>query len=367
MANRVHERYAMLDGWRGVAALAVVFHHVSHVPVGGPAVMCFFVISGYCITASAEAALRNGMSFGSYMRRRINRIYPPYLASLLFYISTRIIKLVTTGINDLNRPVIDFIQSATLTQWLTLVFSPATNPIDNPSLFVTAHWSLCYEEQFYLLMGLPLFIATYVQRKNGARDMFRLVWICVALSVVFNLFIDHLSYGLFLEYFAMFGVGCLVYYRLSRLKGNPMRWSIDLFLAMGWIVAMMVTLGSERDWEATRYDDLMFASGFGLLLIALHRFENWYRSSRASFILGSIGLISYSLYLVHQFNLNIVLAFTDRILPAETPYFVLIGSQIVVHVIVAAAFWFFFERPYLNHGSWVFGKRAVFVLSRSKE
>jgi len=41
----------MVDGWRGLAALAVVLHHVAafRFDLGSPAVMLFFVISGYCI------------------------------------------------------------------------------------------------------------------------------------------------------------------------------------------------------------------------------------------------------------------------------------------------------------------------------
>src|SRR5436305_8136800 len=88
------ERFDMIDAWRGLAALAVVVHHVTgKIFIGGPAVILFFVISGYCITASAESCLRKGRGFSHFMWRRVRRIYPPYLLSIAFWAATRIIKV----------------------------------------------------------------------------------------------------------------------------------------------------------------------------------------------------------------------------------------------------------------------------------
>jgi hypothetical protein len=74
--NAWPSRYELLDGLRGLAALAVVLHHLRVFDGGHFAVMVFFVISGYCITASAESCRRNGLGFGQFMARRIKRIYP---------------------------------------------------------------------------------------------------------------------------------------------------------------------------------------------------------------------------------------------------------------------------------------------------
>ena len=59
-------------------------------------------------------------------------------------------------------PVV-WINNLTMTQWLGLVFHP-THPFDNPTLFVAGYWSLNYEEQFYLVMGLIMFGATYFKK-----------------------------------------------------------------------------------------------------------------------------------------------------------------------------------------------------------
>ncbi len=48
-------RYGFLDGLRGLAALCVVLAHQDVLPFGHEAVLVFFIISGYCITAAAQA------------------------------------------------------------------------------------------------------------------------------------------------------------------------------------------------------------------------------------------------------------------------------------------------------------------------
>src|ERR1700755_1697515 len=99
----------MIDGLRGFAALVLVTNHLKILTVGHSAVMVFFVISGYCIAASAEAGRRTGMSFGDYMRRRLQRIYPPYFFAIVFFAATRVVKLAAGGPNDLARPWLDWV------------------------------------------------------------------------------------------------------------------------------------------------------------------------------------------------------------------------------------------------------------------
>ena len=93
-------REVFLDGLRGLAALYVVFHHafleVGHLPGGrgGAAaaavfqfgrlsVAVFIVLSGYCLTASANRSGTLGVgSLRRFLARRAWRILPPYYAAL---------------------------------------------------------------------------------------------------------------------------------------------------------------------------------------------------------------------------------------------------------------------------------------------
>jgi peptidoglycan/LPS O-acetylase OafA/YrhL len=137
------KRFECIDGLRGLAALAVVVGHVTHLePLGAAAVIVFFVISGYCVTAAADAGLKAGVGMRTYMWRRIRRIYPPYLLSIAFFVCTRLARdwLAPTGnASPFDPDGTDLILNATLTQWLWLIAHPAGWPHENPSLFVSVY------------------------------------------------------------------------------------------------------------------------------------------------------------------------------------------------------------------------------------
>jgi peptidoglycan/LPS O-acetylase OafA/YrhL len=81
------QRYAALDGLRGVAAFAVLMLHVDHPSFGMPqatytAVDLFFLISGFVIARAYEDRIAR---FGvlPFLRARLVRLYPMLLVGLL--------------------------------------------------------------------------------------------------------------------------------------------------------------------------------------------------------------------------------------------------------------------------------------------
>jgi peptidoglycan/LPS O-acetylase OafA/YrhL len=85
-----HGRFVVLDGMRGLAAIAVIMDHVTSValqrvfPGRFLAVDFFFVLSGFVLAYVYGERLRTGMSLFSFMRVRIIRLYPLYfLGSLI--------------------------------------------------------------------------------------------------------------------------------------------------------------------------------------------------------------------------------------------------------------------------------------------
>ena len=75
-----HQHFPVLDGLRGVAALAVVLFHSYEggglVPNGPLAVDLFFVMSGFVIANSYGARLAGSMTKLSFIARRFVRLYP---------------------------------------------------------------------------------------------------------------------------------------------------------------------------------------------------------------------------------------------------------------------------------------------------
>lgn len=360
------ERYGLIDAFRGLAALAVVVHHAgadlteaTH-GVGNPAVVVFFVISGYCIAAAADACARKNMSFGQFMWRRLRRIYPPYLLGLCFYTLTRLVKWKLEGKNDLARPITDWVQNITLTQWVSLVPNPMNEAPMNPKLFVAAFWSLCYEEQFYLVFGALLTLAVW-RKWSILKGVIALLVLSLAWIALF----PKTCHGLFIEYWAMFSVGSLVFYRLCRLQNSKARLAVDFgigaIMLLGIAMKIAYTAPDRvmhlREWFAPEvrvaWGDVAVSSAFALLLIALRRADDLYAKARAiSIPLGLLGLITYSLYLIHQFNLTLVSKVVDKALGivgiSTPPVWFELAARCTLHVVIAAGFWFLCERPFLN-------------------
>lgn len=81
-----------LDGYRGIAALAVALRHASDLWPGGTprgllfesylAVDLFFILSGFVLAHAYADALRHRMTAGRFALLRLIRIYPLYLLSI---------------------------------------------------------------------------------------------------------------------------------------------------------------------------------------------------------------------------------------------------------------------------------------------
>jgi peptidoglycan/LPS O-acetylase OafA/YrhL len=342
-------RYEMLDGLRGLAALTVVLHHLGVHGDGHFAVMVFFVISGYCITASAESCRRSGLGFGQFMARRVKRIYPPYLLAVLFFAATRLVKTITGGHNDLQRPLLEWIQNLTLTQWVSNVFHPIPWPSANAHLFVPAFWSLNYEEQFYLVIAIGLMLAT-----SKRIPLIVPVLLLAVIGLVWNWRIPgNWICGVFIEYWPHFALGSCLYFALCVFTDRRSR---RVFVSAVLLIGLTST-ARLFPWTAATTNDLRsmvelaFLSAVTLSLFLLRPLS--LRISRMSIWrpIAALGTISYSLYLIHQFNLTLVTSIAQRVLPTAAPHFLMIITMLGLHIALATLFWYYCERPFLRSRS----------------
>lgn len=139
-----------LDGVRGIAILLVLFYHFGSPLVSGfVGVDVFFVLSGFLITVLlGEELERSGrLDFPAFYRRRILRLLPALVAVIV----------VLVGITFLVRS--PHRHQALREAWMALFYSlnwfkAYGGVAENNYLGHT--WSLCVEEQFYLLWPLIL-------------------------------------------------------------------------------------------------------------------------------------------------------------------------------------------------------------------
>lgn len=285
--------------------------------IGWAGVDLFFVLSGYLIGNQIAAPIAQGRpwSLKTFFARRLIRTLPNYYVVLVAYL---LLPGALAGSH--TAPLWRFL---TFTQNLGLAYGET----------FTHSWSLCVEEQFYLI--LP--VATLLLMKVGRSP--RAVWWAlggaVATGIVLRGFAslkygyDSFSAEIYYASFArfdelLFGVAIAVlksfhvdlYARILR-RGNAL-------LVMGLLGAIGVFLGFANDFPnpfiATAFGFSLLAASFALLTLAalspgslLHRIR----------IPGATPLArwSYAVYLVHK------------------PLFMLISPQLAQRHIDAGSPW----------------------------
>jgi peptidoglycan/LPS O-acetylase OafA/YrhL len=265
----------------------------------GTGVLLFFVISGYCIAAACDGVRRKPKSASQFFLRRFRRIFPPYWVTLLGYV------LVLSGLSaiglawvfhDPTFPPIPQPRSLGAWQWLggvTLTEQWRDHLLGGPDLWLLGQaWSLCYEEQFYAVCGLALFVS----RKWFFR-LLALLTLAVGALAAFEVCWRHLPMleGFFFDgRWLDFAPGVLLYYRLHHATGR-VQWRLDTAMCIAPVV-----LGFVAWWRPHHYIQECFLSWtFAALLRFLYRWDVAMVQSRWLRPGCFCGLMCYSLYLTH--------------------------------------------------------------------
>jgi peptidoglycan/LPS O-acetylase OafA/YrhL len=149
-----------------------------------------------------------------------------------------------------------------------------------------------------------------------------------------------------------FGLGVVVFHRLCRFESRAVRRLVDTAFTAGLGASALLWLlaRSERSVCEQPLRHIVVVQSFALFLIAFRRFDSrlatrvWFRPFMA------LGVITYSLYLLHQFNVVAVAEVVRWAVPDEWVA-ASIAAQVGVHVAIATCFWRYFERPYLNRST----------------
>lgn len=162
------QRYAALDGLRGVAAILVVGHHLensigahAHFSRGYLAVDFFFALSGFVMASAYEERLARGMAFREFAKTRLIRIYP------LIFLGALVGAAVAMSLNPGRQIGLALASQVLLIPALSA--SPYLFPLN------TAHWSIVLELVANSLHALGL-------RWLGARLL--AIWLVVAAAAL---------------------------------------------------------------------------------------------------------------------------------------------------------------------------------------
>jgi peptidoglycan/LPS O-acetylase OafA/YrhL len=293
--------YPRLEGLRGLAILLVLLSHfviIEHFPklgflnLGFWGVNLFFVLSGFLITEillrDIYAGQRIGRVLKAFYLRRILRIFPIYYLTIL--------ALAVFGVHETQRFL-----TYTLTYSYNLgsIWSKAALPgILSPT------WSLCVEEQFYLLWPLVLVSVP----KKLYKYVFSLTVLAAIVTRILYLEFGHGNQEAFCHSFTVassdaLGLGALLaFWKMTQEE------SLRRFLTKaGWIPFIV----AAAFWIISRRysgDHFLFLA-FGRLLCSMAAFclvgigafsiPTVYGRIFDGICLRFVGRISYGMYIYH--------------------------------------------------------------------
>jgi peptidoglycan/LPS O-acetylase OafA/YrhL len=306
-AMRRAERFVMIDGLRGVAALAVVFCHImvpeichfskavaSALPPSVPSLLrhgdlgveVFFVLSGFVIAHSVRGRQLTFAFAGRFALRRAVRLDPPYYIAILISIALWAYFL-PLGL----RRVFDDV-GGTPGMLANMIYAQDLLGFVSP---VPIAWTLCLEVQFYLayigLVWLSQSVGARLRRPGINKQDSSETPALARVLVFWPLLVLSL---------------CLWYPRLHRFDffgawfrfflGVTVYWVFIGQLSRGWLVAFAAALLvlAASFWDTRG----LTALATGLLIDWAGRaggLPTWLSSRWIQFL----GRISYSLYLVH--------------------------------------------------------------------
>lgn len=285
------ERYTLIDGMRGLAALSVMLYHIGRdfleIPIlhyGGAGVYVFFVISGFVICHSLIRKSVGGRFFALFMLRRSVRLDPTYWVSIALALFVLWLPSALLGYTIKFPTSYEIGLHAFYLQDLVGVTS-----------INVVFWTLCYEIQFYLIFCAILFLAQKLFKATSTLSLVTIQILLLSLSLAVSLlwplglsavlFSGGVPHGLFINLWYLFLLGCFSYLAIENQQVRP------LFYA---VVTLLLLIAQD----SSRFVVYIGLAAATLFYIAgrLKVLTTWLRHSWLQYL----GLISYSLYLVHD-------------------------------------------------------------------
>jgi peptidoglycan/LPS O-acetylase OafA/YrhL len=336
----------MIGVWSGHAVFVAPFGFLhfalpernvltSGIAHGSVGVNVFFVISGFVLALPFVEARRDlrEVDIGSYYRRRLTRIEPPYLIALL--VAFVLAPLASTG------------SYATLLPHLVAGVAYLHGPIyGNVNRLGSPTWSLEVEMQFYVLV--PVLLAFALAHRDPHRRMVRFGIIAFAGEAIWGIayHLGVLRVNNVCSEMTFFVAGFVlaeVYvnrWGSERPIDNAYRW--DWVSLLGW--PALVGL-----WSAGIVPQMVAPFAISVLVLAAFRGRVGNRVFTNRWI-ATVGGMCYSIYLTH-FPLLVLLGWIGRRLLVGSFTETLLLETVVlapILLLVGALFFVAVERPCMD-------------------
>lgn len=333
-----------LDGLRAISFLLVFVAHcgLDHYVPGGFGVTIFFFLSGFLITTlmRAEFLAHQAVNFRHFWLRRAFRILPPFYIVLCAAIAAA---LIFDPPGTLSGPAVAAQLLHVTNYWII------ARGADGLPVGTGVYWSLAVEEHFYLLFPW-LYVGMQRLRMPQFKQALTLWMLCGFVLLWRCVLVYHFQVEMDRTYMAtdtrldsiLFGCALAVWKNpvLDELRLNERLWKCAILpLSVVVLVASMV-FRDPGFRETARYS--LQGAALTLVFIAAIRFPSWTPFRLLNWRpLTFIGLLSYSLYLLH---FTVIVAI-KRWLPNEGP--VLQGVlSFATSIVLAWLMYVSVERPF---------------------
>jgi peptidoglycan/LPS O-acetylase OafA/YrhL len=351
-AAKPTERFAGIDGLRGLACLAVVAHHAYYSagqyqwPLGLPKLLSygylgveiFFVLSGFCLAYPMLDRDPASVDWWLYTKRRVRRILPGYWAVLLLL-------LVASWVIAHFRIEPFFSDRVLIVPTVRQFFYVATliavwfNPV---------FWTLTVEARWYFV--LPLSVA-FVRRRGVTVLLVLTILISGAYALVEPTLPGRLQclLGPLPLFMPLFASGTAVAAVFRRRGGTiHRRWVILNRLAFACSLVLIGYFTPAHPENAFRYSRIVPGGLLATTLLVAALCDPAVKHFLSSKLLTIIGLVSYSLYLIHLPVIQFTWSLTRHLPFAEWQQCLLYQGVVVpACVCLSYAFYVAFERPFL--------------------
>lgn len=350
--------YEILDGLRGVAALLVVWFHLTEymnpgtMPLfhGYLAVDFFYVLSGFVIGYAYDGRWGKELTLGSFVKRRLIRLQPMVIMGgvigiMLYYFSD---SPMYAHVSETEWWVLLLVGMATCF-CIPLTESYNQRSYNEVTSTNAPMWSLFYEYIANLLYALVVrHMKTWMLALLVALFGVMVVDSALALNL-FGTLQEHeralsLNFGFVLDSEHCYVAMCRLLYPffmgvlLSRLmKGKQALFSHG-FLTCSVMLAAVLLAPRMCGWDTSLPEGLFNAASvlvFFPLIVALGA-RSSLTGKRSSAFCKWLGEISFPLYITHYPFIYVFLAWWDRNRDVAMPAFIMVQIFVFITVVLVA-------------------------------
>jgi peptidoglycan/LPS O-acetylase OafA/YrhL len=318
-----------IDGLRAFAIIPVLLYHLNkaYAPNGFLGVDVFFVISGFLIANIISQKINEGtFSVKQFYIRRIKRIAPLYIAVMFLLVPASLLIYFPSELKDIFQSI-----SASIVFVSNFFFYREIdyfNPFAQNSPLIHT-WSLSIEEQFYIFLPALLI---FTKGKVRSTLIIGLTILSLLYYVVINKSNPNLSfYSTFSRIWELL-IGVLVAVNSKKMTFSFINHSILSTISFICLLIILFTDLINIDINILRIS-IVFITIY--ILIQSNSLVTKFLSYKP-FV--QIGLLSYSLYMIHQPILSIF----KRFFPDTLSYSIILMSVIFL---ISYLSYNFFEKP----------------------